>query len=333
MTSQEIFDLAIKTGIENDPRGKKEIAEILKENKKDYRELPKKKQAEYDKQKFVNPYSDSRILVTTNIQISRKYESTNRESDQNIKRVLVGIDIGTEEVLLAKELEREGKKIDLIIAHHPEGKALARLHEVMDIQTAVLARAGVPENISEGVLHDQLDYIWRRIAPANHYKSVMAAELLNIPMICVHTPADNCVWNFVDELIRKRKPKKVGEIIDLLKEIPEYKKATELNAGPCIFSGNEKSHAGKIVVSGMTGGTSGKGSEKIYERMSHYGISTEIAMHVGDEDRDEAIKHYINIVIAGHMASDSLGLNIIMDKLEKAGIEIVPCSGYIRVKR
>lgn len=319
MTTQEIFDLAIKIGIENDPRGKKEIAEILKENKKDYKELPKKKQVEYDKEKFVNPYSDSRFLFG--------------KKDQKVKRVLVGVDIGTEEVLLAKELERQGKKIDLIIAHHPEGKALAQLHEVMDIQTAVLAKGGMPENIGEGVLHDQLDYIWRRISPVNHYKSVMAAEILNIPIICVHTPADNCVWSFVNKIIEKKKPKKVGDVVEALKEIPEYKKATELNAGPCIFSGNEKSHAGKIVVSGMTGGTSGKGSEKIYERMSHYRIGTEIAMHVGDEDRDEAIKHYINIVIAGHMASDSLGLNIIMDRLSKAGIEIIPCSGYIRVKR
>lgn len=319
MTIKEIFDLSIKIGAENDPRGKQRIAEVLKENKKEYGELPKKKQADYDKEKFINPYSDSRIL----------FGNTNRQ----VERVLVGIDIGTEEVLLAKELERQGKPIDLIIAHHPEGKALARLHEVMDVQTAVLALAGVPENIGEGVLRDQLDYIWRRISPVNHYKSIMAAEILNIPMICVHTPADNCVWNFVDKFIQKKKPKKVSDIIEALKEIPEYKKATELNAGPCLFSGNEKSRAGKIVVSGMTGGTSGKGSEKIYERMSHYGIGTEIAMHVGDEDRDEAIKHYVNIVIAGHIASDSLGLNIIMDKLAKNNIEIIPCSGFIRINR
>lgn len=336
MTTEEIYNLAIKIGIENDPRGKKEIARILNENQKEYKELPKKKQAEYDREKFVNPYSDSRFLIGDRKKI--------------IKRVLVGIDIGTEEVLLAKELERQGKEtcpeqsrgIDLIIAHHPEGKALANLHEVMDIQTAVLAKAGLPENIGEGVLRDQLEYIWRRISPVNHYKSVMAAEILGIPMICIHTPADNCVWNFVDKFIKKRKPKKVGEIIEALKEIPEYKKAAELNAGPCIFSGNEKSRAGKIVVSGMTGGTSGKGSEKIYERMSHFGIGTEIAMHVGDEDREEAIKHYVNIVIAGHMASDSLGLNLLIDRIEqseksektaKSSLEIIPCSGYLRIQR
>jgi len=319
MTTKEIYDYAIQFGIKNDPRGKKEIAEILKRNKRDCKDLSKKKQAEYDKEKFENPYSDTRFLFG--------------DKSKKVKRVLVGIDIGAEEILLAKELERAGKPIDLIIAHHPEGKALANLHEVMDIQVEVLKRAGVPENIGEGLLKEQIESVAKDVAPINHYKSVMVAELLNIPMINIHTPADNSVWKFVDEYMEKKNPKNVGEVVDNLKDIPEYKKAVELNAGPCIFVGNEKARTGKIVVTGMTGGTNGKGSEKVYERMSHYGVGTEIAMHVRGEDREEANKHYINIVIAGHMASDSLGLNLIMDQLEKKGIEIIPCSGYIRHSR
>lgn len=317
MKTQEIFDLSIQLGIKNDPRGKGGVSELLRQNKKEYKELPKPKQTEYDKDKFVNPYSDSRFLTG--------------DKKAKVKRVLVGIDIGVEEVLLAKELEKQGKKIDLIFAHHPEGKALADLHEVMDIQTAVLAKAGVPENIGEGVLKERLEQVWRSVAPINHYKSVMASELMKIPMMCIHTPADNCVWNYVSNFIDKKKPKIVGEILERLKEIPEYKKAVELHAGPRIFVGDERGRAGQIVVSGMTGGTSG--SEKIYERMSHFGIGTEIAMHIREQDRDEAVKHYINVVIAGHMASDSLGLNIIMDELEKKGIDIIPCSGFIRYSR
>ncbi len=317
MKAQEIFDLGIKLGIKNDPRGRGGVLEILKQRKKEYKDLPKAKQTEYDKEKFINPYSDSRFL------------SGDRRT--KVKRVLVGIDIGAEEVLIAKELERQGKKIDLIIAHHPEGKALADLHEVMDIQTAVLSKAGLPENIGEGVLKDRLAQVSRSVAPINHYKSVMAAEIVGIPMICLHTPADNCVWRFIDNYIRAKSPKTVGDILKTLKEIPEYKRAVELHAGPRIFAGEENNKAGKIVVSGITGGTSG--SEKVYERMSHFGIGTEIAMHIREEDRDEAIKHYINVVIAGHMASDSLGLNIIMDELEKKGVEIIACSGYIRHSR
>jgi len=39
------------------------------------------------------------------------------------------------------------------------------------------------------------------------------------------------------------------------------------------------------------------------------------------------------VVIAGHMSSDSLGVNLFLDQLEKQGIEIVFCSGLIRVSR
>ena len=317
MNIKQIYDLAIQTGIDNDPRGRKKIEKILKQRQEKFSELPKKKQNDFDKSKLDDPYSDSGI----------HYGDVNRE----IKRVLVGIDIGVEEILLAKELERQGKKIDLIIAHHPEGQALTNLHEVMDIQTEVLAQAGVPENIAEGVLADRIKEVSRVIAPINHYKPVDAARLLDIPFINIHTPADNCVWNFVNKFISEKTPETVGEVIKTLKEIPEYKEAAKLNAGPTIFAGNENGRAGKIVVSGMTGGTGG--SEKIFERMSHYGIGTEIGMHLGEKHREEAAKHYINVVIAGHMASDSLGLNIIVDKLEKMGIEIIPCSGFIRHSR
>ena len=317
VTLQQIFDLAIKIGVKNDPRSKREVSEILKQNRKEYKELSKSKQAEYDKEKFENPYSDSRILFG--------------KKNTKVKRVLVGVDIDTAEVMLANELTKNGKKIDLIIAHHPIGKALARLHEVMDIQVEVLKKAGVPENIAEGVLKNRLQEVQRSVASINHYQSVAAAKLLNIPIVCIHTPADNCVWNHVNNIIKDKKPKTVGEILKVLKSIPEYKEATELQAGPVVFAGDEKARAGNIVISGMTGGTSG--SEKVYERMSHYGIGTEIAMHVKDDHREEAVKHYINLVIAGHMASDSIGLNIIMDELQKMKIDIVPCSGFIRHSR
>jgi len=317
MDIKEIFDLAIETGIDNDPRGRERINKILKKRKEEYDDLPERKKKDYDKDKLANPYSDSGIHFG--------------DPKTEVKRVMVGIDIGTGEVMLAKELERQGKKIDLIIAHHPEGKALTNLHEVMDIQTDVLERSGIPASIAEKVLEGRLKQVSQSIAPINHYQAVDVARLMDIPMINIHTPADNSVWKFVDEYLEKKKPETVGEILQVLKEIPEYAKGTERNAGPVIFAGNENSRAGKIVVSGMTGGTSG--SEKIYEKMSQYGIGTEIAMHVRKEELEEAAKHYLNIVVAGHIASDSLGLNLVMDKLEKKGIEIIPCSGFIRYSR
>ena len=47
----------------------------------------------------------------------------------------------------------------------------------------------------------------------------------------------------------------------------------------------------------------------------------------------EAEAANINVIIAGHISSDSLGTNLFLDELEKKGIEIIPCSGLIRVSR
>jgi hypothetical protein len=38
-------------------------------------------------------------------------------------------------------------------------------------------------------------------------------------------------------------------------------------------------------------------------------------------------------VVAGHMSSDSIGMNLILDKFEAKGVEIVAASGLIRVSR
>ncbi len=56
-------------------------------------------------------------------------------------------------------------------------------------------------------------------------------------------------------------------------------------------------------------------------------------MHISEEHKKEAEDAHLNVVIAGHISSDSLGMNLFLDELEKKGIEIIPCSGLIRVSR
>ncbi|HHY39985.1 MAG TPA: NGG1p interacting factor NIF3, partial [Syntrophaceticus sp.] len=80
-----------------------------------------------------------------------------------------------------------------------------------------------------------------------------------------------------------------------------------------------------------TGGTSG--ARESYEKLAAAGVGTIVGMHMSEDHRKEAEKHHINVVIAGHMASDSLGLNLFLDELEQRGVEIVPCSGLLRISR
>jgi len=312
MTIQQIYKLAIDFGIKNDLRGVTKVNKYLERIKKQYKELSEKQQAEFDVEKLTNPYSDSRVLNNT---------------EKQVKKVLVGVDMEVGELLLADKLG----DIDLVIAHHPEGAALADLHSVMDLQAEVLAQYGVPINIAESVLKPRISEVSRGVSPINHHRSVDAAKILNMGFMCLHTPCDNMGANFLFKLLNKKNPETVGEVLDMLKEIPEFKEAVKRKSGPILFTGSPENMAGKIVVTEFTGGTSG--SKEIYEKMAQAGIGTIIGMHMGEEHRKEAEKYHLNVVIAGHMASDSLGINLFLDELEKKGVKVVPTSGLIRVKR
>jgi peroxiredoxin family protein len=76
-----------------------------------------------------------------------------------------------------------------------------------------------------------------------------------------------------------------------------------------------------------------EGSAKIYEKMAHAGIGTSVVMHVSGDHKKEAEMANINIILMSHMASDSLGMNLLLDALQKEGVEIIACSGFTRVSR
>ena len=315
MTTKEIFSFAIESGKQADLRGEARVAKYLARQKKNYEELPEKAKADFDQEKLVNPYSDTRLLVDT--------------GKKTVKKILAGIDMEGPELLLAKTMG----DIDLVIAHHPEGAALADLSDVMHLQAEVLADYGVPINIAESIIKPRISEVSRGVSPLNHDRSVDMARLLSLDFMCVHTPADNLGADFLVKLLKQEEKnlETVGEVVELLKTIPEYKEAMKKKAGPIIFAGTPERSCGKIVVTEFTGGTSG--SKDIYEKMSQYGIGTIIGMHMSEEHRQEAEKYHLNVVIAGHIASDSLGMNLFLDGLEKQGIEVVVTSGLMRIKR
>ena len=290
-----------------------EIKKVLQRRKKKYEKLSVSEKADFDRDALDNPYLDSRIYHIA--------------KDKEIKRVLVGIDIEPAEVLLAKELG----DIDLIIAHHPLGKGLANLHEVMDMQCNILSLYGVPINIAEGLMKEKISEVSRGVNQANHQRTVNTAQLLGFNLINIHTPSDNLAARFLKEKIESHKPERIEDLLELLREIPEYRESIKIGAGPRVFTGNPENHCGKIAVTEITGGT--EGSPKLYEKMAQAGIGTVIGMHQSEEHRKEAESANINVVIAGHMSSDSLGMNLFLDKLGKKGIEIIPCSGLTRIKR
>jgi putative NIF3 family GTP cyclohydrolase 1 type 2 len=317
MKIKDIYDLIIKKGIENDPRGKDAVLKTLKKTSDEYKNLKDEEKKEFDKEKLTNPYADTRVLYG--------------DMDLNVKRILVGIDIEVAEILLADRISVKGEKIDLIISHHPVGKAFANFYEVMGMQADILQKMGVPINVAEGTLFPRIKEVERKVLPLNHMRTVDAARLMNIPIMCAHTVADNFVATYLQSLIDNKKPDTLKDVINILKEIPEYAYAFSNNAGPKIIIGSDSNRVGKIFVD-MTGGT--EGAKEVYERLSQAGVGTMIGMHFSEEHKKELEKHHINAIVAGHTSSDSLGLNLLLDEiLKEEKIDIVSCSGFYRVSR
>ncbi len=313
MKAKEIHNLFTQMGMNSDFRGRDGVQKLLDEKRAKFQKLSLREQDEFDKETLENPYMDSGLYHVAD--------------DRDIKRVLVGIDIGPEEILIAKQLGN----IDLVIAHHPTSKGLAQLADVMDLQADVYSFYGVPINVAEGLMRERISEVAHGVNAINHQRTVDSAKLLGINVMNTHTPSDNMAAKFLKRFIEERKFDKVGDIITALKEIPEYKEAMKIGVGPKIFVGSAEARCGKISLTEITGGT--EGSPKLYEKLAQAGIGTNIAMHTSQEHKKEAMAAHINIVVAGHMSSDSLGMNLLMDELQKQGIEIVPCSGFTRFSR
>ncbi|HCB35247.1 MAG TPA: NGG1p interacting factor NIF3, partial [Candidatus Taylorbacteria bacterium] len=302
MKQKDIFSLAIKMGMRADLRGEKAVANYLARQKKKYESLPIKKQADFDKERLANPYMDSGIW---------------NDNGQPVKKVMSGIDVSSGDIMLAKSLG-----VDTVINHHPLGKGLAMLDEVMHLQAEVLALYGVPINIAESLMRVRISEVGRGVHASNSYKTIDAAKLGGVNLMNVHTPGDNLVADYLKKTIEKKKPEYVGELVESIAGIEEYKESARRGSPVKIFSGAEERHAGKIVLTEITGGT--EGAKTIYREMANAGIGTIVAMHLSEEHRKNAEEAHLNVVVASHIASDSLGMNLFLDELEKKGIEVIP---------
>ncbi len=254
--------------------------------------------------------------------------------DLEIKKIMVGIDIEVADLLLAEHIrQREG--LDLVVAHHPEGRPFVDLHEVMKLQIDLLSQAGVARKTAARLMAERMLEVERRILPQNHTRPVDAARLLNIPFMNVHTPADNHVYSYLDAIFKRKLNSSflLEDIVKILLTIPEYRMAQKFHTGPRIIIGNPKRRAGKILLE-MTGGT--EGSKDVFDKLYKAGVRTLVCMHLSEEHFKKVKDANLNVVIAGHISSDTLGLNLLLDNIEESAKQtfpVVACSGFTRIKR
>jgi len=318
MRLERFYKKAVEVGIANDLRDEEEIRRILDDEQEKFKDLKEDDKRFYDPDRLFNPFADSRVLFG--------------DLNASVKKVMIGIDIEVGEILLAHLLNKEkDARVDLILSHHPMGLAAAQLYDVMKLQAKLLAKYGVTISVAEQLMEKRIGEIERLLMPVNHAREVDVARILGIPLMCLHTPADNCVTNCLTKLFEKEKPAKLKDLLKLLKAIPEYERAAKLQVPAKIVSGAESSSCGKIYVD-MTGGT--EGSKDIFDKIAAGGVSTLVGMHFTEEHLACAKKANLNVVVAGHISSDVLGLNLLLDEIEKEEkLEFVSVGGFERIRR
>lgn len=316
MKLKEIYDLAVSMGIEADPRGGEAVRMELATQKKKWEKLSAKEREFFDPARFTNPYADTRILAG--------------DTEAEIGSILSGIDMEVAEVLLADRLNQKGEAISLILAHHPEGSALAGLADAMHLQEGYMAKFGVLPGLAVGIMEKRIEEVDRSLSAVNHHRAVDAARILGFAFLCVHTPADNLATQFLYRHLESREILVLDDIVEALREIPEYADACHKASCPKILVGNGSRPAGKIYVD-FTGGTGGP--HQALEKIMQVGVNTMLCMHMGEKHIAWAKKNHLNIVLAGHIASDSLGMNLYLDEIERQGVKIIPASGLVRIKR
>ena len=313
----DIYAACVEQGIDADPRGRAEVERALGAARKEYDKLDADDAAFFDAERLTNPYSDTRVCVG--------------DADTEVRGMLVGIDMEVGEVVLADRLREKGQSIDLIFSHHPEGPGYANLHEVMHMQADLWAAQGVSIAVGDALIGPRAEEIRRRIMPVNHYRAIDAARLLGFASMSCHTPADNSVQRFVQKFIDAEKPETLDALVKAIRTIPEYADAARKGYGPALISGDGSARPGRVVVD-MTGGT--EGPKDALDRLSAAGVGTLVGMHYSEDHKKHAEELKLNLVIAGHISSDVLGMNLVLDKIEALGdIEVVCASGMVRVQR
>jgi len=246
--------------------------------------------------------------------------------DGDVRRVFVGIDVDLGELLLARSLGADG-----VIAHHPIGsKARLGLPSVIERHEAQMRAEGIPGEVAREKMLDRRRPVAHALHTTNYDRVVDAARQLKMPIMNIHLAADLIGRQYFIDFVRRvvdGGKTTVGGLIGELKTIPEMEASL---VQPELWLGQAENPVGRWVVQ-MAAGTNG--GAPVYRTYYEHGIDTILAMHIDERDLrelEQLQRPQANLVITGHMPSDSIGMNRVIDALEAQGLEVIAGSGVIR---
>lgn len=233
---------------------------------------------------------------------------------RKIKKVLIAIDVTSAELILAKNLG-----CDAVIAHHPLGSAALNFYKVFDRHIEFMLEHGVPQDKAADIVKKMKDRSKVKSHAHIYTDVVSAARILGMPLLNIHQPCDEYMRRKILDKIKTGYPDMVSDIVKSIEEIPEFRNShTRIK----VCYGSKKNKIGRwalVIAAGTNGGF------PIAKAYFEHGISTVIYLHIDYKDLTKMYEEKLegNLIILGHLAGDSIGLNALANRLEEKGLETV----------
>lgn len=250
-------------------------------------------------------------------------DSAIHHAGRRVRRLFAGIDLRGPELALAK-----ARGYDAVLTHHPVGIATLNFHRVLWRHVDQMKAAGVPEDVARATIADTAEA--RRIldSMSNYDHDASIARLLDMPYVNIHTPLDEIGRRRMDEVASELSPDDaVGALAArLLETLGEFRSAaTQIE----VLVGKASHRLGRVVVSHAAGTNGGYAVAKAY---FEHGVDTVVYIHCRpDEARrlEAEFGRTKSLVVTGHIASDSVGINPYLDRLRREGLDVTAVSGIL----
>lgn len=244
---------------------------------------------------------------------------------KDARRAWFGIDVESGDLVAAK-----AAGYDLVIVHHPVATAQLGLTKVLEKHAAILERAGVPQDVAAKAARALQEEHEPAAHAVNYDRIPSTARLVGIPLMCVHNPCDEIGRRTMDEAIRARVRANatVQDAIDALMALPEFKHAATRIV---VRMGRPTNSLGRWVV---VHGAGTNGGYPVAKAAFGHGIDTVFYIHVHAPDLRRLREEFgaegpKTLVVTGHLASDSIGINAVVKALRGRGVRVDCYSGII----
>ncbi|HEX2184299.1 MAG TPA: hypothetical protein VHN78_02190 [Chloroflexota bacterium] len=319
MNLRQLYEQSIELGMALDVRGQAGLRAVLDARRREYESLPPWEQATFDLERLRNPFGDVRLV--------------NGPDDVELRTIMLGIDIDVPDLLLADHLRRQGVAVDAVIAHHTTniGVAPGLAYDIMDVNVDMLVAAGVPRGQAEAVIKPYVDERWRNNEDV-HRVGPDTARLLDLPLGCIHTPADYYMEVGIRPAVEAARPQTTADVLRALLTIPEVQSAARFGALPRLMSGEPDWPAGRLFVKTGGGKIFPPGA---YPLLGAAGVNTVIQIGCGPEHARAAQEAGVAIVRVPHAACDNIGINLLLDDVvrRRGPLHVIPCRAFERISR